>query len=72
MADTTPIPPAKLTDAQLFAVYQDLSDTMQSGDPGDPHGAGCPGWPAIDATKLIDGHTMRWTGRSWSRADAVA
>ncbi|MCJ2093261.1 hypothetical protein MKK67_12285 [Methylobacterium sp. J-072] len=69
MADTTP---PKLTDAQIFTINNDLMNVMQSKDPGDAHGVGMSGWPAIGDTKVIDGHTMRWTGRIWSRADAVA
>jgi hypothetical protein len=68
MANTPPNP----TDAQMLAVYNDLANTMMSKDPGDARSVGMNGWPAIGDTKVIDGHIMRWTGQTWSRADAVA
>ncbi|MCJ2120660.1 hypothetical protein MKK65_29580 [Methylobacterium sp. J-001] len=65
MADTP-------TDAQTLAMYNALAIAMQSKDPGDARSVGMPGWPAIGDLKTIDGHVMRWTGNTWSRADAVA
>ena len=61
-----------MADAQTLAAINDLANLMQSKDPGDARSVGMVGWPAIGDLKTIDGHVMRWTGNTWSRADAVA